>query len=44
MPFYKTVEKNKVAASRISEICKQYEINKPLIGFWKKEELKLIFI
>ncbi|MHA1701251.1 MAG: hypothetical protein ACTSWK_03185, partial [Promethearchaeota archaeon] len=36
MPLYRIAEKLNVSNSRISDICKQYEIKKPPIGYWKK--------
>ena len=37
MPLYKIAEKNKISNSRITEICKKYEIIKPPVGYWKKK-------
>jgi len=41
MPLYKIAEKYEIVTSRISEICKQYKIDKPPIGYWKKKFNKL---
>ena len=38
MPLYKIAEKHEISVSRISEICKKYNINKPQIGYWKKKQ------
>jgi len=37
MPLHKIAEKCEISNSRISDICKQYKINKPPIGYWKKK-------
>ncbi len=36
MPLYKIAEKYSISNSRITEICKKYEIVKPQIGYWRK--------
>ncbi len=36
IPLYKIAEKYDISNSRISEVCKRYEINKPPFGYWKK--------
>jgi hypothetical protein len=38
IPLYKIAEKYNIAASRISEICQQYQIDKPPIGYWRKKQ------
>ena len=38
IPLYKIAEKYDIATSRISEICKQYQIDKPPIGYWRKKQ------
>ena len=38
MPLYKIAFKYNISNSRISDICKQYQIDKPPIGYWKKKQ------
>jgi len=38
MPLYKVANKYNISKSRISDICKQYQIDKPQIGYWKKKK------
>jgi len=38
IPLYKIAEKYNIATSRISEICKQYQIDKPPFGYWRKRQ------
>ncbi|MFW9879654.1 MAG: hypothetical protein ACFFG0_41800 [Candidatus Thorarchaeota archaeon] len=36
MPLYEIANKYNISISRISNICKQYRIEKPPIGYWRK--------
>ncbi|MFW9876772.1 MAG: hypothetical protein ACFFG0_27065, partial [Candidatus Thorarchaeota archaeon] len=40
MPLYKIASKFNISNSRISDICKQYKIDKPPIGYWKSDQNK----
>ncbi len=37
MPLYKIAEKYEISNSRITEVCKKYEISKPPVGYWRKK-------
>ncbi|MFX1499789.1 MAG: hypothetical protein ACFFDH_02350 [Promethearchaeota archaeon] len=37
MPLYKIANAYNISVSRISDFCKQYQIDKPPIGYWKKK-------